>query len=46
MTMYALTAVNVALWDIFGQETGQPRIGLWAQAKDRVPAYTMVAGCT
>ena len=42
MTMYALTAVNVALWGIFGQETGQPVHRLVGQAKDRVPAYTMV----
>ena len=42
MTMYVLTAVNVALWDIFGQETGQPAHRLVGQAKDRVPAYTMV----
>ena len=42
MTMYALTAVNVALWDIFGQETGQPAHRLVGQAQDRVPAYTMV----
>ena len=42
MTMYCLTAVNVALWDIFGQETGQPAHRLVGQAQDRVPAYTMV----
>ena len=42
MTMYVLTAVNVALWEIFGQETGQPVHRLVGQAKDRVPAYTMV----
>ena len=42
MTMYALTLVNVALWGIFGQETGQPVHRLVGQAQDRVPAYTMV----
>ncbi|MCZ6675680.1 MAG: mandelate racemase/muconate lactonizing enzyme family protein [Candidatus Poribacteria bacterium] len=42
MTMYALASVDIALWDIFGQETGQPAHRLIGQAKDRIPAYTMV----
>ena len=42
MTQYALSAINVALWDIFGQATGQPVHRLLGQAKDRVPAYAMV----
>lgn len=42
MTQYALAAVDVALWDIFGQEVKQPAHRLVGQAKDRVPAYAMV----
>lgn len=42
MTKYALAAVDVALWDILGQETKMPVHRLVGQAKDRVPAYAMV----
>jgi L-alanine-DL-glutamate epimerase-like enolase superfamily enzyme len=42
MTMYALAAVDVALWDILGQAAGQPVHRLVGQARDRVPAYAMI----
>lgn len=42
MTQYALAAVDVALWDILGQESKRPVHRLVGQAKDRVPAYAMV----
>ena len=42
MTQYALSVVNIALWDIMGQETGLPVHRLLGQAKDRVAAYAMV----
>lgn len=42
LTQYALSAVDVALWDILGQATHQPVHRLLGQAKDRIPAYAMV----
>ena len=42
MTQYALSAVDVALWDVLGQQTSMPVHRLAGQAKERVPAYAMV----
>jgi L-alanine-DL-glutamate epimerase-like enolase superfamily enzyme len=42
LTAYAMAAVDVALWDILGQEARLPVHRLLGQAKDRIPAYAMV----
>lgn len=42
LVKYALAAVDVALWDILGQEAKQPVHRLLGQAQERVPAYAMV----
>lgn len=42
MTQYVLALVDVALWDILGQEAQLPVHQLIGQAKDRVPIYAMV----
>ena len=35
----ALSAIDVALWDIVGQKAGLPLHRLWGHYRDRVPAY-------
>lgn len=43
--MRALSAIDMALWDIFGQATGQPIYQLLGGAShDRVPIYNTCAG--
>jgi D-galactarolactone cycloisomerase len=34
-----ISALEIALWDLIGNATGQPLYKLWGAAKDRVPAY-------
>src|SRR4030095_6579904 len=36
---YALSALDIALWDIVGQAAGLPLYKLWGALTDRVPAY-------
>jgi L-alanine-DL-glutamate epimerase-like enolase superfamily enzyme len=36
---YALSALDIGLWDIVGKVAGQPLARLWGAATDRVPAY-------
>jgi L-alanine-DL-glutamate epimerase-like enolase superfamily enzyme len=36
---YALSALDIALWDLAGQAAGLPLYKLWGAATDRVPAY-------
>jgi L-alanine-DL-glutamate epimerase-like enolase superfamily enzyme len=36
---YALSAVDIALWDIVGKAAGLPLYKLWGAVTDRVPAY-------
>jgi len=45
MEMRALSAIDIALWDIFGQAVGQPIYQLLGGAShDRVPVYNTCAG--
>jgi D-arabinonate dehydratase len=36
---YALSALDIALWDLAGKAAGLPLFKLWGAATDRVPAY-------
>jgi L-alanine-DL-glutamate epimerase-like enolase superfamily enzyme len=36
---YALSALDIGLWDIAGKAAGLPLYKLWGAARDRVPAY-------
>jgi L-alanine-DL-glutamate epimerase-like enolase superfamily enzyme len=36
---YALSALDIALWDLVGKAAGQPLYRLWGGVADRVPAY-------
>ncbi|HEU5321923.1 MAG TPA: mandelate racemase/muconate lactonizing enzyme family protein, partial [Methylomirabilota bacterium] len=36
---YALSALDIALWDLVGRAAGQPLHRLWGAVTDRVPAY-------
>jgi len=36
---YALSALDIALWDIVGKTAGLPLYKLWGAVTDRVPAY-------
>jgi L-alanine-DL-glutamate epimerase-like enolase superfamily enzyme len=36
---YALSALDIALWDVVGKVAGQPLYRLWGGVTDRVPAY-------
>ena len=36
---YALSALDIALWDIVGKAAGQPLYKLWGGVTDRVAAY-------
>jgi D-arabinonate dehydratase len=36
---YALSALDIALWDVMGKATNQPLYKLWGAVTDRVPAY-------
>jgi L-alanine-DL-glutamate epimerase-like enolase superfamily enzyme len=35
----AVSALEIALWDLIGKASGQPLYKIWGAAKDRVPAY-------
>jgi L-alanine-DL-glutamate epimerase-like enolase superfamily enzyme len=37
--MYALSAVDIALWDILGKSVERPLWQLWGGVTDRVPVY-------
>jgi L-alanine-DL-glutamate epimerase-like enolase superfamily enzyme len=36
---YALSALDIGLWDVVGKAAGQPLYRLWGAVTDRVPAY-------
>ena len=36
---YALSALDIALWDLVGKAAGKPLFKLWGATTDRVPAY-------
>src|SRR2546422_5108599 len=36
---YALSALDIGLWDIAGKAAGLPLYKLWGAATDRIPAY-------
>ncbi|MGC2517791.1 MAG: mandelate racemase/muconate lactonizing enzyme family protein [Burkholderiales bacterium] len=36
---YALSALDIGLWDIAGKAAGLPLFKLWGAASDRIPAY-------
>jgi len=36
---YALSALDIALWDIAGKAAGKPLYKLWGAVSDRIPAY-------
>ncbi|MEM6496684.1 MAG: mandelate racemase/muconate lactonizing enzyme family protein [Pseudomonadota bacterium] len=36
---WALSAIDVALWDIVGKRAGLPLFRLWGKCRDEVPAY-------
>ena len=37
--VYAISALDIALWDILGKSVGRPLWQLWGATTDRVPAY-------
>ena len=37
--MYAISAVDIALWDVLGKSVGRPLWQLWGGVTDRVPVY-------
>jgi L-alanine-DL-glutamate epimerase-like enolase superfamily enzyme len=39
LAAYALSALDIALWDLAGKAAGQPLYRLWGGATDRVAAY-------
>ena len=42
LTLLAIAAIDVALWDLMGHAMGQPVWRLLGAARDRMPAYAMV----
>jgi L-alanine-DL-glutamate epimerase-like enolase superfamily enzyme len=42
LAMFAIAAIDTALWDCLGKSLGVPCWRLWGAARDRVPAYAMV----
>lgn len=42
LTLLAIAAIDVALWDLMGHAVGQPVWRLLGAARDRMPAYAMV----
>jgi L-alanine-DL-glutamate epimerase-like enolase superfamily enzyme len=43
ITMFGIAALDVALWDLVGKACGVSCLRLWGVARERVPAYAMVA---
>ena len=43
VTVFCLSAVDIALWDIVGKRAGLPLHRLWGNCRDEVPAYG--SGC-
>ncbi len=39
LAAYALSALDIALWDVVGKAAHQPLYRLWGGSSDRVPAY-------
>jgi L-alanine-DL-glutamate epimerase-like enolase superfamily enzyme len=39
VTVFAQSAVDMALWDLVGKRAGLPLFRLWGAARDKVPAY-------
>lgn len=39
---FALSCIDIALWDLLGKTVGQPIARLLGQQRDRIPAYAMV----
>jgi len=37
--MYAISAIDIALWDLLGKSLGRPLWQLWGGVSDRVPVY-------
>jgi L-alanine-DL-glutamate epimerase-like enolase superfamily enzyme len=37
--VYAISAIDIALWDLFGKSVGRPLWQLWGGVNDRVPVY-------
>lgn len=43
LTMFGISAIDTALWDLVGKAANLPCHQLWGARTDRVPAYAMVA---
>ena len=42
LTMFGISAIDIALWDCLGKARGVPCWKLWGAVHDRIPAYAMV----
>jgi L-alanine-DL-glutamate epimerase-like enolase superfamily enzyme len=43
ITMFGISAIDTALWDLIGRVTGRSCLELWGIRTHRIPAYAMVA---
>ncbi len=43
VTMFAMSAIDIALWDIVGKKAGMPLHRLWGHCRDEIPVYG--SGC-